>query len=179
MGTPKALLPWGEESLIEYQARQLRDAGAEPVIVVLGHRAEEIAPLVSGNDVVVNALYTEGRASSLRRGAEALPENTAAVVVLGVDQPRPAYVLSALLDAHAISGALISVPVYQGQRGHPAVLDGSLVREMLKVREESLGLRAILDRHADQVREVPIDTPAVLLDLNTPADYEEALRFFG
>ena len=179
MGMPKPLLTWGEETLIQYQVRQLREAGAEPVIVVLGHGPEEIAPLVAGSDVVVNALWSEGPASSLRRGAEALPESTAAVVVLGVDQPRPAYVLAALLDAHAIAGALISVPVFGGKRGHPVVLDASLVPELLRVDEDTLGLRGVLERHAEGVQEVAMDSPVVLMDLNTVEEYKEALRFFG
>ena len=42
MGEPKALLDWGGEPLARYQIRQLREAGADEVIVVLGHRGDDI-----------------------------------------------------------------------------------------------------------------------------------------
>ncbi|MEO6397075.1 MAG: NTP transferase domain-containing protein, partial [Tepidiformaceae bacterium] len=42
MGEPKALLDWGGEPLLAYHVRQLREAGADEVIVVLGHRGDEI-----------------------------------------------------------------------------------------------------------------------------------------
>lgn len=38
----KALLDWGGMPLICYQVRQLREAGTDEVIVVLGHRSDEI-----------------------------------------------------------------------------------------------------------------------------------------
>ncbi|HET8944933.1 MAG TPA: NTP transferase domain-containing protein, partial [Dehalococcoidia bacterium] len=91
MGAPKPLLDWGGGTLIEYQLSQLREAGADKLIVVLGHRADEVLPHVhrAGAQAIINELYAEGRASSVRVAAGALPENTEAVVVLNVDQPRP------------------------------------------------------------------------------------------
>ena len=40
------------------------------------------------------------------------------------------------------------------------------------------GLRGILRRHQDQVREVACDS-VCLLDLNTPGEYAEARQAFG
>jgi CTP:molybdopterin cytidylyltransferase MocA len=37
----------------------------------------------------------------------------------------------------------------------------------------------VIARHADEVREVPFDSPLVLLDLNTPEDYEAAKLAFA
>ncbi|HXK34261.1 MAG TPA: hypothetical protein VNM91_09635, partial [Dehalococcoidia bacterium] len=51
-GAPLALAPWdADETLIEFEVRQLRDAGARVVIVVLGYEAERIIPLVARDDV--------------------------------------------------------------------------------------------------------------------------------
>lgn len=180
MGEPKPLLEWQGRTLIEYQVEQLREA-VDQVIVVLGHRADEVRPFLRklGVPSVINELYREGRASSVRVAAGALPENTAAVVVLNVDQPRPAQITRRLLDEHRTGHHLITVPTFEGQRGHPPVLDGSLVPELRAVSEETLGLRAVMEAHAGDVVEVEFDSPVVLLDLNEPHEYEAARQRFA
>ena len=55
------------------------------------------------------------------------------------------------------------------------VLDGALLTELREVDEATQGLRAVLARHAAEVREVPFDSATVLLDLNTPEDYQQAV----
>ncbi len=180
MGVPKPLLKWAGETLIEYQVHQLREAGVDHVIAVLGHHAEEVRPLAerAGATVVVNAGYAEGRASSLRAGAAAVPPGAAAIAVLNVDQPRTASVTARLLAEHLASGALITLPTCDGKRGHPALLSGSLLPELCTVDDATEGLRAVIHRHAADVREVAFDTPVVLLDINTSEDYERALAQF-
>ena len=42
MGTLKALLEWQGRPLIMHQIVALREAGADEVVVVLGHRADEL-----------------------------------------------------------------------------------------------------------------------------------------
>ncbi len=172
MGSPKPLLEWRGATLIEYQIAQLREAGVDDVIAVLGHRSEDILPLVTaaGARGVVNEGYREGRASSLRAGADAAA-GAETIVVLSVDQPRPAAVTRRLLADHT-SG--ITVSSHRGRRGHPVILDGALLSELREVDEATQGLRAVIARHATEVREVPFDSAAVLFDLNTPEDYQRA-----
>jgi molybdenum cofactor cytidylyltransferase len=180
MGVLKPLLDWAGETLIEYQVHQLREAGVDHVIAVLGHSADEVRPLAerAGATVVVNASYAEGRASSLRAGAASVPPGAAEIAVLGVDQPRPASVTARLLVEHLASGALITLPAYLGKRGHPAFLCGSLLPELCTVDDVTEGLRAVVHRHAADVSDVAFDTPIVLLDINTREDYERALAQF-
>jgi molybdenum cofactor cytidylyltransferase len=176
MGVPKPLLGWEGRTLVEYQIEQLRLAGVDTVVAVLGHQANDVGPLAerAGATVVVNEAYREGRASSLRAGAGALPDETRTIVVLSVDQPRQHEVLRRLTDEHAVGGKRITVPTFEGRRGHPPVLDGSLLQEMREVREETKGLREILLGHRDEINEVDLESDTVLLDLNDPQDYEAA-----
>ena len=176
MGTPKPLLDWGGQTLVEYQIQQLREAGAGKVIVVLGHRADEVRPHAhnAGAQAIINELYAEGRASSVRVAAGALPEDVGAVVVLNVDQPRPAWVTRRLLDEQRRARAPVAVPTFEGKRGHPVIFDGRLAPDLREVREATEGMRAVMQAHATEVLEVPFDTPVVVLDMNTPEEYEEA-----
>jgi molybdenum cofactor cytidylyltransferase len=176
MGVAKPLLEWGGHTLIEYQLAQLNEPPVDRVVVVLGHRADEVAPYVhgAGAQAVINEMYAQGRANSLRVGAAALPEDTTTVLVLNVDQPRPHDVIARLVDAHRLSDSLITIPTYKERRGHPPVLDGSLLPELREVNEETLGLRAIMERHAEDVNELAFEAETVLLDLNRPQEYEQA-----
>ncbi len=177
MGTPKPLLQWGGQTLIEYQLSQLAQPPVDHVVVVLGHRAEALRPFVEAacGNVVVNELYSSrGRASSLRAGAGAVADDARTVLVLHVDQPRPHALIERLIEAHQRLGKLITVPTFEGRRGHPTVLDGWLIPELRTVHERTQGLRAVLLRYAESVAEAPFESDVVLLDLNTPEDYARA-----
>ena len=179
MGRPKALLPWGGTTLIDWQVRQMSLADVDDVVVVLGHEAEVTGPAVTERcRVVVNEAYQEGRASSLRLGAATLTDATEAILVLGVDQPRPDWISARLIDTWRRTAAAIVVPSFEGRRGHPVLVDASLVGELRSVRDDTLGLRAVLDRHEQRTVLVPIDSLAVNVDLNTLAEYESALADF-
>jgi CTP:molybdopterin cytidylyltransferase MocA len=177
MGSPKALLDWGGRPLVVYQLEQLRLAGCDPVLVVTGHMAGavEVAAQHSRVTVVRNPAYREGRATSVRAAAQALRSDIYAVLLLNVDQPRRAAALSRLIAAHRSGGQLITLPTFEGKRGHPVIFAGSLLGELRAVDEASEGLRAVSRRHAADRREVVFPSDEVLLDCNDQAAYERAL----
>lgn len=176
MGRSKPLLAWAGMTLIEYQIGELRAAGADPVIAVLGHRAGEVRPyaLRVGAQVAINEHYREGRAGSVRTGAAAVALPPESILVLNVDQPRDRAISAALLRQQRDHRSLITVPAYQGRRGHPLLLAGSLLDELRAVDETSEGLRGLIRRHVATRLEIPFDDPSVLLDLNHPEEYEAA-----
>ena len=176
MGRPKPLLVWGNATLVEYQVHQLREAGCDPVIVVLGAHEEAVRPLVRGAGVlaVMNELYAQGRASSVRVGVGALGEDVDRALILSVDQPRPADVHRRILETLAGSAALIAVPTHGGRRGHPVVFESSLFPDLREVREATAGMRDVMQRYETDILEVPFETAVVTLDMNRPEDYEAA-----
>lgn len=178
MGQLKALLPWNGRPLIEYQLDELERTLVTDTIVVLGHMAEQIEPLVRGRGarIVINPDYRRGRASSIRVGAQAVTGDPSALLILNVDQPRPAATLDWLIRDHLRRNGLITRPVYRRQHGHPPVLAGRLLSEVRQVSEPGEGLKEILRKHQSQIYDLEIDDPIVLLNLNSPTDYEAALR---
>jgi len=208
MGTLKALLPWGEATLLEYQAAQLRASRCSEVVVVLGHEAgrlravlgleregpNPLAPLAPSGHLrpagvggtgcgaltaVHNPDYRLGKTTSIRAGVAALSPETTAALVLAVDQPRPAWLLNRLVAEQERTGAPIVVPAHAGRRGHPPVFAASLFPELLALSEERQGLREVMSRHAAEVHVVEVDTPLVHVDLNRPEDCEAARALFG
>src|SRR3972149_1760270 len=88
--------------------------------------------------------------------------------------PRPPHAVARLVDVHRHSGSLITVPTFEEKRGHPPVLDGSLLPELREVNEATQGLRAGIARDEADVTELAFETASVLLDLNQPQDYQAA-----
>jgi CTP:molybdopterin cytidylyltransferase MocA len=179
MGRPKPLLPWDGSTLVAWQAEQLRQAGAEDVVVVLGYEADAVrAALPEGVRPVLNRDYVLGRASSLRVGAGAVEDVVEAVVVLGVDQPRPAWVTRLLIEARRESDAAVALPRFGERRGHPVVVAGRLLPELRSAGEAERGLRAVIVRHEPETLVVACASAVVDLDLNTPAEYESAVAAY-
>lgn len=178
-GTPKALLDWGGEPLLRYQVEQLLEAGVDEVVVVLGHRSDEIYRTIRDLPcrVMSNARYFTGRANSLRIGAKAVNRDADAIVVLNVDQPRPAELIRKLVAAHSSERAA-TVPRFDGHRGHPVVVAGRLREEMMAADDEHQGLHGVLERYKEAIGEVEMDAVCGI-DVNTPEDYEKARQAFG
>lgn len=183
MGSPKPLLPWAGTTLIAWEVQQLREAGVDEIVVVLGARAEAVrrATGTAAVQLVFNQRWPQGRATSLAAGARALLRRTArpsAVVIQNVDQPTRAAIVRYLLDSIEESGASVVQPCYLGKAGHPVVLSGALLDELAEVHEQTLGLRALLDRHPPHLVTMD-DEPVVRLDLDTPDLLDEGRRLLG
>ncbi len=182
MGQPKPLLPWGDLPLIQYQVASLAEAGASPIVVVLGHDSEEIAPYVASSptlQTVINPDYAEGKTTSIRLGVSQVRDDVDGILLLAVDQPRPADLVRRVIEEHLRSGALITHPTYNGRGGHPIIFAGSLKGELLAITEQQQGIREVVGRHQDSIRTVAVESPIARVDLNTLDDYESALREFG
>ena len=179
MGTPKALLDWGGEPLICYEIRQLQEAGVDEVIVVLGHRSDEIRRKLAKVQcrVMNNPHFHAGRSRSLHIGAKAVNRDASAIVIQNVDQPRPATFLRDLIQAHR-EGTVATRPAFAGHHGHPIVVSGSLRTELMAATDETEGIRGVLRAHTGEITDVPADDMGEI-DINTPDDYQAALRRFG
>ena len=191
MGALKALLDWHGRPLIMHQIVALRAAGADEVVVVLGHRADELQARVGANsDVyaagnvrcVINTHYAQGKTTSIKtglRGISTNPEHAGPILMLNVDQPRSVNVVRAVLAAHADSSALITIPTCGGKGGHPIAISRALYPELLEITEATQGMRAVTERHKNATQRVEMNAPELLWDVNTPEQYRAALAESG
>lgn len=188
MGQPKQLLPWMGTTLLQYQVDQLKQTVAQELIVVLGKDAptyRRMLPLfrrsASGPRLVVmeNKDYELGKTTSVKAGIAAADDRSEAVVPLASDSPRTAAVLDRLMACHAEGKAPITYPWHKGTEGHPGVFSLTLREELMGISETRRGLREVTERDPSRVRREEFEDPLVIVNLNTPQDYERALRLTG
>lgn len=179
MGRPKPLLAWQGKTLVEYQIENLLAGGVGEVFVVTGKSDREVAPILKGVGNVCrvhNPKFAEGKTTSIKAGIGALPADIDAIVLLAVDQPRPAWVVKRVLESHTASNAPLTSPRFENHGGHPLVFAGHLRGELAAITEENQGIREVFSRHEHEMNAVVFDSAVIRLDLNTPEAYDEALR---
>jgi molybdenum cofactor cytidylyltransferase len=144
-GATKQLAPLRGRPLLSYAVEAMLGVPAVwPVVVVLGHHADEIRHRVDFHDarVVVCDAWREGQSASLRAGIEALGEVDAAVVTLG-DQPfiTPQVIAGVLDFDEAFHDAVRTF--YFGEPGHPVLLTRRLLARAGDLRGD-VGFRDLL-----------------------------------
>lgn len=181
MGSFKPLLALGKGTLIEHVIGTAQSAGIENVRVVVGHRADELVPVVdkAGAEAVFNPDYRQGMFSSVCAGVRSLSSVVEAFFLLPVDIPlvRPAT-LRRLADAWQTAPRRILRPVFAAERGHPPLIPADLAPVILEGSGHG-GLRAVLERYEDRALEVPVADEHILFDVDRPEHYEAAKRRFA
>ena len=170
MGSPKALLKIGEETFLQCIIRKGREAAIATIILVAGRDYEKICVHVPPDVMVVrNENYQRGQISSLQTGIRALPGEVDAIAVWPVDQPLvQTDTLRKLMDASKLQE--ITVPVYQGQKGHPVIYSHNAMQWALQLENHQTGK----DLHSQHIHErllVEVNDPGILIDIDTPEDY--------
>lgn len=173
MGEFKPLLPMGETTVIERAVALFRGAGISDIRVVVGHRAEDLLPMLTRMQVcpVVNERYREGMFSSVVAGVASLDDDVEAFFLLPVDIPLVrTETVSTLLRAYRNGTSGIVYPVCNGKRGHPPLIAARYRDEILTWNGEG-GLKPVLARNCDDSLDVETDDEGILNDMDTPEDY--------
>jgi len=177
LGTPKQLLDYRGATLLDATLTTVRAAGFEQVVVVLGGAAEEVRARVDlvDLDVVVNADFGAGCATSIRSGLEHVHPAMHGLVLLLGDQPGVSVDVVRTLAGSA-RGHAVGVCAYDdGQRpelGHPLWFDRSMF-DTLRGLHGDKAVWKLVDADDDVVQvAVPGRVP---LDVDTWDDYQALL----
>jgi len=176
MGTPKAQLRLGGKPLLHWVLDGC--AGLGPPIVVAGAHPDAVTSLARNARMVLNRDWEKGRTTSVKTGIRALPDGVTAILVWPVDIPLAAAAVPLLLEAHRHPGTDKAwVPSHARRRGHPLLLDASLIPEILALGDDEPLRTLVRDLDARRLlRHVECSDPNILRDLDTPADLEALAR---
>ena len=180
---PKALLQLGGVPLVRRQLIALSGAGVDELVVVLGHHAEHIEPLVRDFPVTLvrNPDPDQGQTSSLRLGLAALGGKIDAVLVALADQPLiGAQDINDLIGAYKKrpDGAQVVQPTVDGQPGNPVMFSQG-VREAILAGDANVGCRQWQAAHPDQVHRWATTNQRYRTDVDTPEDIEALAQRTG
>ncbi len=175
-GSAKQLVRIGDRPLLTLIAGRAAEVVGHALLIVLGARAAELAPLLkhSPGSVVVNRDWRDGLASSIRAGIARLPPSCHGVMLVLADQACvTAEDLRRLAGAWRRQPLGVAAAQYGGAVGAPAIFPRHLFSELSDLRGDS-GARLLLKRHADSLVKVRMTSAA--FDLDTPDDLLELGR---
>jgi molybdenum cofactor cytidylyltransferase len=175
MGNPKMVLPWGKQTVIEKVITTLLSSGIKEVVVVTGGASDEIKAVVSGQpvQVVFNPDYADGiMLNSLRVGLKALDQSLdASLIALGDNPQIEQVIVEKIVYEYKNTQSRIIVPSYDMRRGHPWLVDKSLWQTLIEW-DINRTLRDFLNQYSKEIHYLSVNTPSVVMDLDTPEDYE-------
>ena len=169
-GSAKQLVRIAGRPMLHATVTRAVEVAGNAVFVVLGARAEELAPLLSHSpaSIVINRDWREGLASSIRAGVTHLPAACSGVMLLLADQAAvTAEDLRRLASAWRRQTSYVAAAVYGATVGVPAIFPRAAFGDLMQLRGDQ-GARALIQRNPDRVVRVPMESAGV--DIDTPED---------
>lgn len=181
MGRPKQLMPYGEGTILDAVMDAVLEAPIDAIVLVvnpsIAHLFTENADedvLVALNDDPNTEMIDSVRIGLSQIRTDYAPTAGDGIMVLPGDQPEiRAGVIATCAESYRIPRTPpgILVATYKGRRGHPAIFSYRLIREIERWPADR-GLNELAKIHADEVRELPITSAPMPIDVNTPEDYD-------
>lgn len=181
-GVAKPLIRLQGVPLISRQLVAMSGAGVDEVVVVTGPAREAIEEQMRSFVVTLahNDAYADGQQGSVRVGLAALGGPFDAVIVMPADLPLiGAGDLIELIGAFKKrKGGHVVVPVVEGRRGNPIVLDEVALAQIL-ASGANLACRNFIERNPELVCVHETANARFVTDLDTPDDVRELARRTG
>jgi len=188
MGSPKLLLDVNGKTVISRVLTALGESGISNRLVVLHPDDKLMKQEVerSGGRALLPPKPPPEMRDSIQFGLQSVAEQLLVVgdsinldrswLLVPADHPvLEPQTVSTLLDAAAMHPGRIIVPTHAGRRGHPTVFAW---RHALQIDQipTGLGFNWILESEPGDIVAVEFASPSVLVDLDTPEDYERLLE---
>ena len=171
LGFNKLCIRVNGEAVVRRTVRLFIGAGTGEVVVVTGFEKERIEGELKGLSVtfVHNEHYGDGMSASIRAALPVIRHRGLALFHLGDKPFVEAEVIGRVMRAYEAGGSSIIVPVHEGIKGHPVLVDMRKHFRAVAAVEGEGGLRDVIAAAGAQVRFVE-GGEGSLLDLDTSED---------
>ncbi len=173
MGRVKQLLPFRGKPMVSHIVETSLGSRLCEVILVLGYKAGVIKRTVDLGDanVIINNDYEAGQSTSLRIGLSAISNDSEAALIILGDQPLvTAEVINRLIGEYALEKMGFLIPVFQGKRGNPVLIDRSIFPRLASLTGDQ-GARVLFEEYGDQIKEIDVGDGCIHCDVDTLDDY--------
>lgn len=176
LGRPKQLVNFKGKPLLQHTIDCIDDFEFNPSLLVLGANRDEILANTNtqSNTVVINDDWSEGIASSIRKGLKKsleLNPSMKQILYLLSDQPYVSSdIIQRLIDSHFTGSHTITACTYNNNIGVPAIFDESLFPKLMTLKGDT-GAKKIMMQHRRDVQIISFDEGA--FDVDTEEDVEK------
>jgi molybdenum cofactor cytidylyltransferase len=179
MGTHKLLLSLGKETVIQRLIRALSASFVTKIIIVARKNDHLLRKHLSGMNVQLIQPETDppDMKASVQVGLDWIeshyrPSDEDGWLLIPADHPvLSGDLIASLYKAWENSIASSMVPTFQGRKGHPAFFRWPVSRDVFQLQEDQ-GINALWGSHRVQPQFTECNHPEILIDLDTPDDYE-------
>ncbi|QDV51995.1 molybdopterin-guanine dinucleotide biosynthesis protein MobA [Gimesia fumaroli] len=186
MGTHKLLLTLGKETVIQRLVHGLSAPFITRIVIVTRKDDERLKDHLSDMDLdlIQPEVDPPDMKQSVQIGLEWIeahyqPEEQDSWLLIPADHPvLKREVLEVLYQAWEQCEADVMVPTFQNQKGHPAFFRWSVSRDVFALQNDE-GINALWKNHGIQPKLFECDFPEILIDLDTPADFESVQQQFS
>jgi molybdenum cofactor cytidylyltransferase len=177
LGFNKLFLKVDGEPVLMRTLRTFLELRTGTIFVVTGFERERVEKLLQDVPVVLvhNSLYPAGMSTSVRAVLPFLNADHGLFLHLGDKPFVQRESLGQMIESFARKTHPIVIPVYQGQKGHPVLIDVMPYLDEMRTLEGDTALRPIIERHSQDILYVEGDE-GVLLDLDTDEDIDLVRR---
>lgn len=178
MGDFKILLPWTDDRpILLHVVEKYIALNIDPIFIITGRSAEQVQKTVADLPVqcLHNPIYETGEIlSSVKVGLRAMPDDVVATFINPADMPLiPQSIVRQLVDSYQPDK--IFAPRYEGQRGHPILLDRKFWFAMLNLPADGAP-RDVIQANKQHLMFIDTDNDGVIVDIDTPETYQRELK---
>lgn len=182
MGENKLLRGFSGKTMLEATLDHILASGVEEVVVVLGHDADRLRPLLQDRPVktVFNPDYATGMTASIQAGIRAAAPAADGFMICLSDMPLIGSETYRLIQAvfsekTQLEKRLIVQPAFENTAGNPVIFSAVFKNELLAL-EFPEGCKPVVQHNRDCLVRVETRDNAVLRDADTPEDFESLLN---
>ena len=178
----KPLLPLGDRTILEHTISRFQEAEVENILVVTGHRREELLPVLEKKQV--QEVYNEEYAVrdmfySVCTGIRAIlkKEKPEGILVCPADIPliHP-FTIRQVTETRRQQNESVIQPVFGGKEGHPLFIGEELLDELLHYTGDC-GLQGFLNSR-EQICRIEVPDRCILFDADVKEDYEKLKKMY-
>ena len=168
MGQPKMLMPWGNTNVLGKVIETIQSAGIEDITLVTN---STIALQINSYKLPITLNDNGEMLESIQLGLQGQKTQSEATLICLGDQPQiEEGSVRNVCKIFREKKSSIVVPSYQMRRGHPWLIAKELWNEVLQMRAPE-SMRDFLKAHKNAIFYVEYDSPSILQDIDTSADY--------
>ncbi|TAE56144.1 MAG: nucleotidyltransferase family protein [Nostocales cyanobacterium] len=179
MGSPKQLLNYQGENLVNRTIKKAIASVCDPVILVLGANAENIRHQIHESKITIieNQDWNLGMSASLKCGITEINTNyphLEAVIITVCDQPfLEVEIINKLVISYQETNKPIIACEYADTLGVPVLFSKKYFQKLANLTQD-MGARKLIKTYKSDVFSIPF--PLGKIDIDTPQDYQQLLE---